>query len=233
MGNSEPLNYNYLRKNFPELAEDYDSTYTKQNIPKFKNNSDRYLGFFDRYDSWIDPLWRAGLTYDRRGNLKGNGLLNQIYFLANDTTQVPFSHAEQRARDYIDARQRQKINFADYISSLREGARNLSPEELNTYRTSPLTGASDDDYKKRYNMLTKVLGMDKSTVLNPEMQKTIDTAEASKAPPTVPPPTALSRSGKLSSPACCSSELQESGPSPANLLKLEVFIMVKLLYLVC
>ena len=177
MGNSEPLNYNYLRKYFPELAEDYDSLYPKQNIPSLRNKGDRYLGIFDRYNSWSDPLWRSILTYDRRGNLQDNGLLNQLYFLAKGTTRVPLSRSEQRAIDYTDAKKREKINFADYISSLREGARNLSPEELNKYRSSPLTGASDDDYNKRYNMLTKVLGMDKSTVLNPEMQKTIDTAE--------------------------------------------------------
>lgn len=177
MGNSEPLNYNYLRKNFPELAEDYDSLYPKQNIPRFIDKSDNDLGFFNRYNSWIDPFWRIGLTYDRRGNLQGDGFLNQLYFLTQDTTKVPFSRPEQRLRDYIDAKQRQRVNFSDYISSLREGARNLSPEELNKYRSSPLTGASDDYYNKRYNMLTKVLGMDKSTVLNPEMQKTIDTAE--------------------------------------------------------
>lgn len=177
MGNSEPLNYNYLRKYFPELAEDYDSTYPKQNIPSSRNKGDRYLGIFDRYNSWSDPLWRSLLTYDRRGNLQGDGFLDQLYFLTKDTTQVPLSRSEQSAIDRIDAKRREKRNFADYISSLREGARNLSPEELNKYRSSPLTGASDDAYNKRYNMLTKVLGMDKSTVLNPEMQKTIDTAE--------------------------------------------------------
>lgn len=177
MGNSEPLNYNYLRKNFPELAEEYDSLYPKQNIPSLRNKGDRYLGIFDHYDSLSGPLWRYLLKYDRGGNLQGNGVFNQLYSILNNTNRVPLSRSEQRAIDYTDAIRRQKINFADYISSLREGARNLSPEELNAYRARPLTGASDDGYKKRYNMLTKVLGMDKSTVLNPEMQKTIDTAE--------------------------------------------------------
>ena len=129
MGNSEPLNYNYLRKYFPELAEDYDSLYPKQNIPSSRNKGDRYLGIFDRYNSWSDPLWRSLLTYDRRGNLQDNGVFNQLYFILNNTTKVPLSRSEQRAIDYIDARKREKINFADYISSLREGARNLSPED--------------------------------------------------------------------------------------------------------
>lgn len=135
------------------------------------------FGLGNRYDSFGDMLARNLLSYDNRGNIKP-GFLGTPYMLFKNTTKVPLTLEEQRLQAYNDALARNLYAVEDKINSVRNDFRKLTPEQLNIARTSNSGLSSPEDYEKKRNFLTKIVGLPEKTVLDSQSQRTIDRTQA-------------------------------------------------------
>lgn len=135
------------------------------------------FGLGNRYDSFGDMLARNLLPYDNRGNIKP-GFLGTLYMLFKKTTKVPLTLEEQRLQAYNDALARNLYAVEDKINSVRNDFRKLTPEQLNIARTNNSGLSSPEDYEKKRNFLTKIVGLLEKTVLDAQSQRTIDRTQA-------------------------------------------------------
>lgn len=135
------------------------------------------FGLGNRYDSFGDMLARNLLSYDNRGNIKP-GFLGTPYMLFKNTTKVPLTLEEQRLQAYNDALSRNLYAVEDKINSIRNDFRKLTPEQLNIARTNNSGLSSPEDYEKKRNFLTKIVGLPEKTVLDAQSQRTIDRTQA-------------------------------------------------------
>ena len=135
------------------------------------------FGLGNRYNSFGDMLARNLLSYDNRGNIK-SGFLGTPYMLFKNTTKVPLTLEEQRLQAYNDALARNLYAVEDKINSTRKLFREATPEQLNIVRTNTKGLSSPEDYEKRRNFLTKIVGLPEETVLDSQSQRTIDRAQA-------------------------------------------------------
>lgn len=135
------------------------------------------FGLGNRYDSFGDMLARNLLPYDNRGNIKP-GFLGTPYMLFKNTTKVPLTLEEQRLQAYNDALARNLYVVEDKINSVRNDFRKLTPEQLNIARTNNSGLSSPEDYEKKRNFLTKIVGLPEKTVLDAQSQRTIDRTQA-------------------------------------------------------
>lgn len=135
------------------------------------------FGLGNRYDSFGDMLARNLLSYDNRGNIKP-GFLGTPYMLFKNTTKVPLTLEEQRLQAYNDALARNLYAVEDKINSVRNDFRKLTPEQLNIARTNNSGISSPEDYEKKRNFLTKIVGLPEKTVLDAQSQRTIDRTQA-------------------------------------------------------
>lgn len=120
------------------------------------------FGLGNRYDSFGDMLARNLLPYDNRGNIKP-GFLGTPYMLFKNTTKVPLTLEEQRLQAYNDALARNLYAVEDKINSFRNDFRKLTPEQLNIARTNNSGLSSPEDYEKKRNFLTKIVGLPEET----------------------------------------------------------------------
>lgn len=135
------------------------------------------FGLGNRYKSFGDMLARNLLSYDDRGNIRP-GFLGTPYMLFKNTTKVPLTLEEQRLQAYNDALARNLFAVEDKINSVRNDFRKLTPEQLNIARTNNSGLSSPEDYEKKRNFLTKVVGLPEKTVLDAQSQRTIDRTQA-------------------------------------------------------
>lgn len=135
------------------------------------------FGLGNRYDSFGDMLARNLLSYDDRGNIRP-GFLGTPYMLFKNTTKVPLTLEEQRLQAYNDALARNLYAVEDKINSFRNDFRKLTPEQLNIARTNNSGLSSPEDYEKKRNFLTKIVGLPEETVLDSQSQRTIDRTQA-------------------------------------------------------
>lgn len=135
------------------------------------------FGLGNRYNSFVDMLARNLLSYDDRGNIRP-GFLGTPYMLFKNTTKVPLTLEEQRLQAYNDALARNLYAVEDKINSVRNDFRKLTPEQLNIARTNNSGLSSPEDYEKKRNFLTKIVGLPEETVLDSQSQRTIDRTQA-------------------------------------------------------
>lgn len=135
------------------------------------------FGLGNSYDSFGDMLARNLLSYDNKGNIKP-GFLGTPYMLFKNTTKVPLTLEEQRLQAYNDALSRNLYAVEDKINSFRNDFRKLTPEQLNIARTNNSGLSSPEDYEKKRNFLTKIVGLPEKTVLDTQSQRTIDRTQA-------------------------------------------------------
>lgn len=135
------------------------------------------FGLGNRYNSFGDMLARNLLSYDDRGNIRP-GFLGTPYMLFKNTTKVPLTLEEQRLQAYNDLLARNLYAVEDEINSIRKRYREATPEQLNIVRTNTSGLSSPDDYDKKRNFLTKVVGLPEETVLDVQSQRTIDRTQA-------------------------------------------------------
>lgn len=135
------------------------------------------FGLGNRYDSFGDMLARNLLPYDNRGNIKP-GFLGTPYMLFKNTTKVPLTLEEQRLQAYNDALARNLYAVEDKINSTRKLFREATPEQLNIARTNTSGLSSPEDYEKKRNFLTKVVGLPEETVLDAQSQRTLDRTQS-------------------------------------------------------
>ena len=135
------------------------------------------FGLGNRYNSFGDMLARNLLSYDDRGNIRP-GFLGTPYMLFKNTNKVPLTLEEQRLQAYNDALARNLYAVEDKINSTRKLFREATPEQLNIARTNTKGLSSIEDYEKKRNFLTKIVGLPEETVLDSQSQRTIDRTQA-------------------------------------------------------
>lgn len=135
------------------------------------------FGLGNRYNSFGDMLARNLLPYDDRGNIRP-GFLGTPYMLFKNTNKVPLTLEEQRLQAYNDALARNLYAVEDKINSTRKLYREATPEHLNIVRTNTKGLSSLEDYEKKRNFLTKIVGLPEETVLDSQSQRTIDRTQA-------------------------------------------------------
>lgn len=168
-----------LYRMFPDLATERFGPYEDFIRPTAAvSPEDTWLfGLGNRYNSFGDMLARNLLSYDDRGNIRP-GFLGTPYMLFKNTTKVPLTLEEQRLQAYNDALARNLFAVEDKINSIRKLYRGATPEQLNIVRTNTSGLSSPDDYDKKRNFLTKVVGLPEKTVLDAQSQRTIDRTQA-------------------------------------------------------
>lgn len=135
------------------------------------------FGLGNRYNSFGDMLARNLLSYDDRGNIKP-GVFGTPYMLFKNTTKVPLTKEEQRLQAYNDAMARNLASVENDINSTRKLYREATPEQLNIARTNTSGLSSPEDYEKKRNFLTKVVGLPEETVLDAQSQRTLDRTQS-------------------------------------------------------
>lgn len=176
---SQNLTIEDLYRMFPDLATEHFGPYEDFIRPTAAvSPEDTWLfGLGNRYNSFGDMLARNLLSYDDRGNIRP-GFLGTPYMLFKNTNKVPLTLEEQRLQAYNDALARNLYAVEDKINSTRKLFREATPEYLNIARTNTSGLYSPDDYEKKRNFLTKVVGLPEETVLDSQSQRTIDRTQA-------------------------------------------------------
>lgn len=135
------------------------------------------FGLGNRYNSFGDMLARNLLSYDDRGYIEP-GVFGTPYMLFKNTINVPLTKEEQRLQAYNGALARNLISVENDINSTRKLYREATPEQLNIVRTNTSGLSSPEDYEKKRNFLTKVVGLPEETVLDAQSQRTLDRTQS-------------------------------------------------------